>query len=285
MKKGIILGNALVPLDNSTVGIDSPQPSEIRKYLLYWDKIEIPEIDSGFRLGSGIIDELKSLDEVSCTTVSLPRLPNILSFQDIGDNEIRAQVEAYKLRSKETDTLWSIAQNSHVPLGLEHDKKERAIELELYKCLPVPTEDTPFHDILDFKAKRQDELAELNFYLEEIIEKVVSSENINRSLKIHSAKLKKSIVDMETVLNERKIKFDWRSIKTFVECIQNPAMAAAGLGTSLMFPHSQTLGLMGVASIVSLAVRDTVKVGTSQGVRPMTYLASLPRDGIKTSNS
>lgn len=281
MKKGIILGNALLPVGGETLTIQSPQSSEIRKYLLYWDEIDIPTYDNGsFQMKSGIIDELNSLSCITNTPVNVPNIGMFTAFQKIGQSEVHAQVEAYRIRSQEAETFWSIAQNSLLPTGLDSDIKENSIELELYNCLPVPAENIAYNDILEFKASRQDELSELQIYLEEITQKIASAEDFNRSLKLEVANLKRAVSAIEQLLQENTIAFNWRSIKKIIRAANAAGIGAAGLGVSLGLPIEKTLLMAGASSCISLALKESVSIGSSQSLLPETYLASISREGL-----
>ena len=164
----------------------------MRRHLLYWDEMAYayangmgkPNFDSLHDLGYLYDLGILSLQDVSVTTdeIGEPDLPNpiemksanvLISFDNPTPNnpsggtllgtpfslwpEINHFVQikaASELQAKGTDT-WTISQSSsNLDLPFGNNPSAKLFEANLYAGLPVPDEDTPLNEILEFKEKR-----------------------------------------------------------------------------------------------------------------------------------
>lgn len=121
-----------------------------------------------------------------------------------GEFFLLAQQAVFEKRDNENPGLWSIAQLSSAPY-FANSRPVTAIEYQLWNALPVPQEDVPLNDILEFKARRRDELIALRIYLEELYLSVTSASDIPRAKTSAILKLEAALADVERALGESGI--------------------------------------------------------------------------------
>jgi hypothetical protein len=95
----------------------------------------------------------------------------------------RTHVQAFLDLDKKEPGLWSLAQGENSLLLADgYIQENTGLGLELYRAIPVPDQEVSIYDILEFKAKRQDELNNLRFMVDDFIEKLVLAENTEAEL-------------------------------------------------------------------------------------------------------
>lgn len=167
-------------------------PDTLRKHLLYWDKIDIPtssqigfgkkseiEADESFLEGEGILEH---------------------TFHDNGHSfmpksNISSIENALAVRNEKQPGQWAIA--NHTSSTPDNELTENSIiEIKIYNTLPIPSVDTPFQDILNFKKNRSDELLELRHHLDVLYQQVLSCPDKHRGLNTALVDLNKSIKNL-----------------------------------------------------------------------------------------
>src|SRR5581483_2468577 len=84
---------------------------------------------------------------------------------------------------------------------------QRAFEIELYKCLPVPLETVSFDDMLEFKETYDDELMALRTYFDELYLSVIGSGDFPRAKNHAIDRLEESLGNVIKALDGRGIKY------------------------------------------------------------------------------
>lgn len=206
-KRGIVISPPFEPLPSGVKCGGSPEPVDIRKYLLYWDKIDYPTNNIIHIGGNSDIDFLEKYGILKRSIIQL-----VGSF--ILDDKIflATQQAAYEQNERDEKGCWSLAQLSNNPLFVNSLQKQ-CLEFELYNCLPVPECDVPLYDILQFKEKRKDELMELREYLDELYLSIIGSEDPNRALNVALDKTEKALNNIDRTLNESGINKITESLK------------------------------------------------------------------------
>ncbi|MBL4794783.1 MAG: hypothetical protein JKY24_04595 [Pseudomonadales bacterium] len=249
-KKGIVLSPSFKPLPGGGLqcGGDS-SPLELRKYLMYWDEIDYPS-NSLIHVSSPDIDFLETTNSLKRTKVFFQGYVN----SGNGEFFIAAQESALMENQKTEPGSWTLAQLSGVPF-YSQAQAGIAVDFELYGMLPVPSENTPLADILEFKEQRPDEIIALRTYLDEIYQKIISSADIPRANNTEISKLEIAIKDLNKALNESVINQTVSSIRNIINLdfteILSLGIGAAGL-TSLIPMSPLLAGMAGAGIAVGL---------------------------------
>lgn len=234
-KKGIVLSPPFTPLPAGGIRCGGdPSPLDLRKYLMYWDEIDCPT-NNLIHISSPDIDYLEQAKVLKRTNVVFQGSVN--SGQ--GEFFVAAQEAALMENQKNEPGSWTIAQLSGVPFYTQ-SHSGIAVDFELYGMLPIPSEDTPLADILEFKIQRRDELIAFRNYLDDIYQKIISSADIPRAKNTEIARLELAINDLNKVLNESGMR---RVVTNLRNTINLDFSGILGVG----------LGAVGVASLINMS--------------------------------
>lgn len=237
LEKGIIISPDF-SFDGHTLEMRGLSGQTLRQCLLYWDNIEFPTSNI---INIATSPELQFLIDEGILQRTDIRLESFSG--NIGYGVIQTQIEALKRMNATEPGQWSLAQSSNA-LCLVGDgaKEESLIEFELHKCMPIPTSDVPFEEILEFKIKRKDEYIAFKNYIAELYLDVVNSNDVPRSKVNAINKLEAAIYDINKVTSES---FSKRIMKSFSLNL-NPANISthglAGVGAATLFGVPLSLG-------------------------------------------
>ncbi|MCI4235308.1 DUF6236 family protein [Dickeya dianthicola] len=136
-------------------------PDTLRKHLLYWDKIDIP---TNSQIGYGKNPEIEANESFLEDEGILEH-----TFHDNGTpflpkSSISSIENALTVRNIKQPGQWAIVNNTLSTPNSELIENS-IVEIKIYNTLPIPSGDTPFQDILNFKRNRSDELLELRHHL------------------------------------------------------------------------------------------------------------------------
>lgn len=255
MEKGIVLSPQFeYQLDGSVLFRSATDDFELRKYLLYWDKIDVPKCSTiefdcwqfqelersgvlqrtrvgakpsfiGMRLESSShisVDSFMTAEIVDCTNVKLSN--------KAGDAILAAHDAVFRSLDAQDAGSWVKAQISEKILTANPIDKS-GIELELYRLLPVPTAETPFDEILEFKYHHHDELLAFRCYLDELYQSILAADDAPRARNTAITKLELAIRDVNRTLKQSGITVcvdTLRSIISDTNGILGLALGAAG---------------------------------------------------------
>lgn len=234
-KKGIVVSPPFEPIYTGGISCGGdPDPIEIRKYLLYWDEIDYPT-NTLIHVSSKDIDYLETTGVLKRTHVIFQGTIN--SGQ--GEFFIAAQEAALRKNQQDEPGCWTMAQLSNIPFYTQQSKG-MGVEVELYDMLPVPNQDTPLAEILEFKQKRSDELTAFRCYLDELNEKIITSKDIPRAKNAQLARLELALKDIDKTISESGFKRITTNLK---HVINSDFSGIVGAG----------LGAAGISSIVQMS--------------------------------
>lgn len=225
-KKGIVVSPPFTPIYTGGVSCGgSPDPIELRKYLMYWDEIDYPS-NMLIHVSSPEINYLETTGALKRTHVNFQG--KISSGR--GEFFIAAQEAAFRQNQNNEPGCWTIAQLTEIPFYTQQDMKV-GVEVELYDMLPVPSADTALADILEFKNKRQDELLAFRCYMDEINEKILNSKYIPQAKNTQIGRLELALKDIDRTITESGIKRVTTHLKNVINS-DFSGIVGAGLGAA-----------------------------------------------------
>ena len=198
--RGVIITSKFT-MEGTTLHIEGGfDPVSLRQYLLYWDKIDWPD-NNIISIGGDSDSEMQFLQSAG---VLERTIINFGSFSgNVGYAMLDMQVAALEARNRASPGAWSLAQNSLLLASTGNGTvNTRAIEVELYSALPVPTADIPFEDILEFKKRRADELHRFRNSMDELYLYVANAADIPRAKLQVISQLHSSLQDLNSVFDE-----------------------------------------------------------------------------------
>jgi hypothetical protein len=270
-EKGIVVSPPFTALPFGGVQFGGePDPLELRKYLLYWDKIDYPD-NNIISISSPDIDYLQSTGVLNR---SLIRFSGHIQIKD-GSLFLAAQTVAFNLNEKNQPGCWSIAQQSTSQYYPEQICKE-GLEFDLFNILPVPSGKVPLNDILEFKAKRHDELVAFRTYLDEIYQQIIGAKDIPRAKVAALQRLELALKDIDKTLNESGIQRIASSIKTVINEDFTGVLGAGlgGAGLSSVIGMAPLISGLACAGLV-LSIKPLIMPKREITNPAMTYIKGI----------
>jgi hypothetical protein len=201
MEKGIILQAAEISFnkaENSITVHGNTNAREIRKSLLYWDKIAIPK-NNFFSFGSEDIQLLLDQQLAEEININLPS-NNIDMYRDT----FTTQLLAYQKLQEDLNTSWTLGQyNSEIFCSLNNKLIDsNIIEIKLINALPCPPDNTPIFEILEFKEKHRHRIQLLQYEIEEYTDEIVNSLRPARAEDKRMGEIKKILMDIQKTVDK-----------------------------------------------------------------------------------
>nr|DAO88071.1 MAG TPA: hypothetical protein [Caudoviricetes sp.] len=250
--RGIVAGIEYGGSANNLQIYGGLDPEKLRQYILYGDKIDYPNNniigyeltpDEEFLLKCGV------LERTMC---------NFSGTVSIGaDLLLDIQLAVFNEHLKQENEIWSIAQPTREIILPENQSilKEN-LQVELYNCLPVPTIDTPFETILDFKRRRNSELLAFRALLDNMYEDIISHPDADFAKRKSIENIENALIDIDRTLEESKIK---RLLKNMKAQINMGKLAELGIELAGGTVVGQKMGLDKFSGIVG-AVASIINI-------------------------
>ncbi|MGG0789882.1 DUF6236 family protein [Peribacillus simplex] len=246
-------------------------PIKLRQYLLYWDKIDYPEcVDpDGFfeSLDSPEINFLERANVLKRTKVNIkPRSSRVYE-----PYFIKAQLTAFKLNNELEKGCWTLAQsNAELLLPKEDAVLTRNLEVDLFQCLPIPSQEVSLADILLFKEHRRDELLEFRSLLDNLYLEIIASGDPDRVKVKNIEQLQQKLIEINSIMSESRIKRLMGNLKIEVNVSDMILKTAGAIGAATLFHFP-----VGVSAALGFA-SSFINVKSEFGLKP----TSIP-EGMK----
>lgn len=256
MDRGIVLSPKFIYRPTGDVLFESSVDDfELRKYLLYWDKINVPRstyIDfdcDQFRLlqdagrlertaygpqYDGYVFNLANSQEIYMRNIrfggrtglgKIDNCRNVALDRHVGEQILNAHNDVFMLLDAKEPGCWSKGQMSSSPITFD-EKNERGVEINLYNLLPVPSADTSLLDIIKFKDSRHDELVAFRVYLDDLYQSIRNSQDPARAFNTEMNRLNLALIDLNKVMKESR----FRVVVDSLRSVLNGFDGIVGLG-------------------------------------------------------
>ncbi|MBZ4034349.1 DUF6236 family protein [Flavobacterium sp. 17A] len=286
MKRGIIanIGKTKRIDSNHVSLIGNYSQTDFNYYILYWDKIVVPT--------NNIIHQAIPNEEQLIKSGVLERpIVQFSSWSSQIDSSydifLTAQaIVANKLIANKSDTDWNIHQiGEEVIIAKEFQKNYNSLKVELFNCLPVPLENVNPDVLLEFKAKRKDELEKLHSSIDALYLEILKSPDSNLQQKIAKSELKKAIEDLEKVSLEKFLKTGKYNFTTELNLNVKDILTSSTAGFiidsythGINFPFISIIS--GLASMVSIKANKTISLEKNTDKLKLSYIANASKEGI-----
>ncbi|MBS0354764.1 MAG: hypothetical protein JSR83_12810 [Proteobacteria bacterium] len=254
-------------------GEDRPFPrADLRRYTLYWDRLEFPKNNVVDFFGYPEVDYLQETGVLQRTEVIIDRqqVPNPYPAY------LLAQAEAFRRLESEQPGLWAIGQSGRdfvVPHAAA--TQTRAVELELIEALPIPPDNVSLPEVLEFKSLRGSELLALRATLDALYLELAGSADIPRAKTAAIDRVARSIADLNSAAKESWPARIKSSLKIELNIPEIAAKAAVGCAIALGLGVPPSVGAaVGAASAASLKinVRDFFAPKLPAELRDFAYV-------------
>ena len=202
MKRGVIATPAEFEFSLTGFNIKSTLSREtLAYYLLYWDEIVIPDHNL-ISVSSEMLDQLCSL---GC--VYRPFIKHRGSFfgNEIAANILREQSQLASLMHKDPHVDWVLHQtNSHTLATVDKEFEDNSsLRLKLTNLLPLPNQEVPFEELLEFKVRYADEFREFHALLDGLYLEILDSPDRVLSERVAMQRLKSLVDDLEQITSNQ----------------------------------------------------------------------------------
>lgn len=251
-------------------------PHELRFAALFWDAIDCPT--GMMTKESPDVDFLVEAG-VAYRSHITHRKENSRTFS----MELVAAVDpvaAMLANDTVSPGLWSVQHNpGNEGEGLIKRKESAAIVFNLHSTIPIPDQDVPLAELLEFKFRRSSELKALENYLSEVYLKIISSPFPEIAESVEVARLQGAIADHIRVSRESSMLLRLIGFKAKLDV--NTATAAAAAYTTAATLHLAP-GLQAVAAaaggVLGSLSRELGTGASSQTASPFEYVTSVHKE-------
>tara|TARA_R110000824_G_scaffold158473_5_gene332356 strand:+ start:2578 stop:3432 length:855 start_codon:yes stop_codon:yes gene_type:complete len=225
MERGIIITPNYKILDSGGLQLaGGVEAVNLRKYLLFWDKIDYP-VNNMIHVGGG--PDIDFLIQEGIATSSEVRFQKMEAYEN-GLLFLATQMVAFEQNNKSEDKEWSIAQpTERLIVPQEYATTQGCLEFELYDAVQIPTADVPLQDVVEFKIRRNAELLALRDSMDSIVDQIMSSQDIPKRKNKALNKLHRDLNDFNRVMKETKFQRVKRSLTSVAT---DPWFGVAGTG-------------------------------------------------------
>jgi Family of unknown function (DUF6236) len=165
-------------------------PQELRFSLLFWDKLDFPINNV---VGIGPDAETQFLQSAGLLNRTMTQ---VISGGDVVSSFVQTHIDAFRALDQREPGVWSLSTGKNA-ISFAGDDMElgKGVLVSLYRAIPVPDKDVPLEDILEFRARRRDELITLRHHLEDIYQRVISAGDGELALNTEIERLERAIDD------------------------------------------------------------------------------------------
>lgn len=261
-ERGIVLSAPMEIAGNQVRIINSSLDlSEIRRSLLFWDRIAWP-VTNGLHLAS-------NQDETYLQSIGKLVRPSYAINGGMERGLGLAAADAYVELDRRNPGQWAVS-DGHKRIILEDQRfgSQRGIVASLVNAIPVPDRDVPLNDILEFREKRLDEIAAFNFAIDDFYQSWVNSEDQDHSFQMALAQIDNSCKGLvlttrewglKTLLSNWKVGFSFsaKDVMTATayflaaQHYQLPTVSSIAAGALSFVSFNKDLGMKQPASDLS----------------------------------
>jgi hypothetical protein len=279
LERGIVVPTHNYLFNGSVKVSPEINASDLRRYLLYWDKIDIPKNNLMSTVLSNDCEFLASEGVLQRTHIEYP----VEKQKFDATRELReTQFKVLRENQKRKDQRWSMANNGY-SIGLPRNDRTKndSLRLDLSNVLPVPTNDVPLADILGFKDRHEDELQALRIEIDSMYDAFMSSGDVESALDTQKAKLTRAVSDINKAVNSKWYSKIMSSV-TIKFDVRNAVIggSAASLANAPLAIDPVILGAIGalVSSIKVSLTPSSTSSSFPQMNRDYSYLYSLGKE-------
>jgi len=246
-------------------------PQELRFALLFWDRLVWPS--------SRAVHFASGADELFLETAGILTRPDYTIYGDVAQGIAKGQVQAYQDLERSQPGVWALAQgeNSLLVKDALADEGKGAL-VELHRAIPIPTNDVPLAEILEFRHRRRDELLLLRYQLESFVSDIEESPDRSQALVRHVFEIDHACANLLTVGREWRFPVILSNIKASFSLTPQKFLPAAALGWKIAEPYGLTAA---TAAAAVAGAASTLEIKADYGLRSAKLPASPYRYAYK----
>jgi hypothetical protein len=224
-----------------------------------------------------------SPDEYFLEDAGILTVPKI-GFQLQGGVDLNLSLEAHKLgfafHDGKEPGQWSLGRgDTSISFEGNELRENEGILLRLHQAIPVPHQDVPLAELLEFKRSRRAELLTLRHHLERLYQSILSAEDVDRAVATELSALDKAIADSLKSAKESKLKFRLSGLNAKLDWKTWSGGAAAYSLAATTLPVTGAI-LAGVAGAAAVSISATASIERKAKVATPFEYVSLFHDEL-----
>lgn len=268
--KGLVLGNSAVSASTAgdlIIDTENRNDAELRRGVLFWDKLA--------RVRNHVIYMEPTPDELYLESVGMLQVVRGQSWMSglTGAAYLDAQFNAFEALENLEPGQWAISGGNSAYLDRHHaDPDGRSGLVRLFSAIPVPNSSTPLEDLLNFKAKNQAALKDLQLALDDLWSMVVEAKDPAHALQRAIGTIDRCSADVIRAARRSKLQFEITDAEIYTNIDYNTQAAAKGTALGAAFEtairfYSETGGieLPAVGAVLGVAASG-IKFGLRKGI-------------------
>lgn len=185
--KGIIISTPLKIFGENITGSGALDPTELRRAVLFWDRLVWPRNTSFAFSDSPETLYLKGAGLLEC--------PQRSASGALGAGLKKMFEDEFFVREQDESGQWAMSTGENaLQLGSDRFEFGRGATVELYRSVPIPSRDVPLEDILEFKNKRKSEVVEFTIAVDKFYSSWTNSEDQDFQLNLAKQEIEKDVL-------------------------------------------------------------------------------------------
>lgn len=242
----------------------SLDPQELRFALLFWDRLVWPSSRLVY-FGSGP-------DEQFLEGAGILARPEYNLSNDGAQAIARGQFQAYKDLERNEPGNWALSQGESSLLWKEGlaDEGTGSI-IELHRAIPIPKQDVPISEILEFRQRRRDELMLLRHYIESLVNEIEGATDKPSALQKRVTEIDQACADLLAVGKEWQFPVYLSNLKASFSLSPGRFLPAISVGWKLGEPYGLSAA---TAAATAAGAASTLEIKADYGLRSIARPAS-----------
>lgn len=241
----------------------NPSAEQLRFGLFFWDRIAWPSLPY-FESDSNVDTDFLS----SAGVLLRPEIQLRPTSMSAGKSLAEAYFHAFQELEVKEPGRWSLSAETEADIKTflgDRIAPDRGITVSLHRAIPIPTGDTPLHDLLEFKLKRDAELLALRAELDDCKRLITGSTDRAEAFATQRDRIDAACANLLVVSRERKLPVRIANMSMTCE-INGTSLAAAAAAVAF----SNNFNLSAVQTIlasVGLVAASCMKLTSTFGTK------------------
>lgn len=269
-ERGLVISRPVEVSNNTLQVMGSVDLQELRLSLLFWDKLDYP---TNNLIHFGLDPECQFLEGAGVLRRTDIR---VIGSGQMAQAFVQAHVAAFKLLDAKEPGVWSVATGVNAVSFPEADLDlGRGVLVSLHRAIPVPDKEVPLQDVLEFRAKRRDELMALRHHLEDIYERVISAADGALALAKETERLQRAVDNHIKIARETRFRLRLADVDASLNFAPAVGVGAITLLASGSVTHA--LAAAAGSAVLSVKVGPSLKSHKATAT-PFRYVSSYHRE-------